>query len=284
MAFPYKTVLMVGCTAGLGLAMAERMIEHGSFIIGVGRRQDRLDAFVAKHGADRAAASRFDITDLDAIPAWAEGIIKAHPTLDCVILNSGIQRALDFASPASIDLSLVQLEINTNYTSYISLIKHLLPQLQSRAPDPAALVAVSSGLALVPIPRCANYCATKAALHSLMWSLRAQLAYDVRSRHVRVVEVIPPAVRTELHELQADLRAKGDTDFGLTIGEFMDGTAEGAGDGCWEGLVRGDEEIPVGPVKKGFGALEDARRGRFEGMVTAMMGQGAPYSSGGSAK
>lgn len=73
MVWSYKTVLMVGCTAGLGIAMAERMIENGSFVIAVGRRKDRLDDFASKHGADKVAISQFDITDVDGIKAWAEG-------------------------------------------------------------------------------------------------------------------------------------------------------------------------------------------------------------------
>lgn len=73
MGWPYKTVLMVGCTAGLGLAMAERMIEHGTFVIAVGRRKHRLYTFAAKHGPDRVATSQFDITDLEGINLWAEG-------------------------------------------------------------------------------------------------------------------------------------------------------------------------------------------------------------------
>ena len=64
--------LVVGCTAGLGVAMAERMIEHGSFIIAVGRRRDRLEAFLEKHGSDKVAISQFDITDIDGIKPWAE--------------------------------------------------------------------------------------------------------------------------------------------------------------------------------------------------------------------
>lgn len=72
MGFPYNTVLIVGCTAGIGLALAERMIENGIFVIAVGRRQERLDAFVAKHGSDKAAASQFDITKLDDIQGWVK--------------------------------------------------------------------------------------------------------------------------------------------------------------------------------------------------------------------
>ena len=94
-----------------------------------------------------------------------------YPGIDAVFLNSGIQRTLDFTKPTEIDIGRTVQELGTNYTSYLYLITYLLPQLQSRAPKPAALVGVSSGLALIPLPRCANYCATKAALHSLLWSV-----------------------------------------------------------------------------------------------------------------
>ncbi|KAH8160384.1 hypothetical protein CIB48_g7865 [Xylaria polymorpha] len=262
MGWPYKTVLMVGCTAGLGVVMAERMMENGSFVIAVGRRQDRLDEFAAKHGPDKVATSQFDISDLEAIKSWAEGIIDKHPSLDCVVLNAGIQRGLDFARPAAIDLGLVRKEIDTNYTSYVSLLAAFLPHLQGRAPSPAALLAVSSGLALVPLPRCANYCATKAALHALVWSLRAQLAADPASAHIKVVEVVPPAVQTELHELQPDMVAAGLANIGITVDEFIRD--------CWAGLEAGEEEILVGPLKTNFATLEDGRRAIFRNFVAGM--------------
>ena len=71
MPFPYKKVLITGATAGIGLALAERMIASGIFVIAVGRRAARLDALVAKHGADKVAAEVADVSDLDAIPGWA---------------------------------------------------------------------------------------------------------------------------------------------------------------------------------------------------------------------
>ncbi|KAI1747279.1 short chain dehydrogenase [Xylaria castorea] len=262
MGWSYKTVLMLGCTAGLGVAMADRMIENGSFVIAVGRRQDRLDEFAARHDPDKVATSQFDISDLDAIKSWAEETIKSHPSLDCIVLNAGIQRGLDFARPGEIDLGLVRKEIDTNYTSYISLLAAFLPHLQARAPAASAVLAVSSGLALVPLPRCANYCGTKAALHALVWSLRAQLGADEGSRHIKVVEIVPPAVQTELHELQPDMVAAGQANIGITIDEFIRD--------CWAGLEAGDEEILVGPLKANFANLEDGKRAVFKNFVAGM--------------
>ncbi|GAP84706.2 putative short chain dehydrogenase [Rosellinia necatrix] len=261
---------MVGCTAGLGVAMAERMIEHGTFVIAVGRRKDRLDDFAAKHGPDKVATSQFDITDLDGIKPWADGIAEKHATLDCVVLNAGMQRGVDFTRPEAVDLALVRREVDTNYTAQVALLAAFLPRLRARrgeegaaaAAAAAAVVMVSSGLALVPLPRCANYCATKAALHALAWSLRAQLAADPDSAHVKVIEIVPPAVQTELHELQDDLRAAGLANIGITIDEFMRD--------CWAGLERGDEEILVGPIRENFSALEDGRKAMFKHFLAAM--------------
>jgi NADP-dependent 3-hydroxy acid dehydrogenase YdfG len=72
MPFPYKNVLITGATSGIGRALAERMIASGIFVIAVGRRQDRLDELVAKHGSDKVAAEVFDVSDIDALGPWAK--------------------------------------------------------------------------------------------------------------------------------------------------------------------------------------------------------------------
>lgn len=72
MPFPHKTVLLTGATAGIGRALAQRMIENGVFVIAVGRRKERLLELEQKYGSDKCVAEEFDVTDLEALPAWAE--------------------------------------------------------------------------------------------------------------------------------------------------------------------------------------------------------------------
>lgn len=72
MPFPHKTVLVTGATAGIGRALSERMIENGVFVIAVGRRRERLEELVRKHGPEKVAAEAFDVADLGAIPGWAD--------------------------------------------------------------------------------------------------------------------------------------------------------------------------------------------------------------------
>ena len=132
MSLKYNKVLVIGATSGIGLAYAEKVIEDGKKAIVVGRRKENLDAFVEKHGNGKAEALVFDITKLDKIPQFAADITKKHPDLDCIILNSGIQRGFDFSKPETVDLSVLELEFTTNYLSYIALTHAFLPHFQKQ--------------------------------------------------------------------------------------------------------------------------------------------------------
>ncbi len=68
MPVPYKKVLVIGATSGIGKALAARLIQEGSTVIVVGRRKQNLVDFVHEHGKDKASAVPFDITELDKIP------------------------------------------------------------------------------------------------------------------------------------------------------------------------------------------------------------------------
>lgn len=71
MSFPYKHVLLVGATAGIGKGLADRLIKEGVKVTAVGRRQDRLDKFVKEHGESKASGIALDIGNLAAIPKFA---------------------------------------------------------------------------------------------------------------------------------------------------------------------------------------------------------------------
>lgn len=71
MPFPYKRVLVIGATSGIGEALASRFVAEGANVIAVGRRKENLEAFVHKHGKEKATAVPFDITELDKIANFA---------------------------------------------------------------------------------------------------------------------------------------------------------------------------------------------------------------------
>ena len=252
-------------------------------MVAVGRRKDKLDALVGRHGQDAVNAIEFDITKLSDIPSFVEGIINAHQDVDCVALNSGIQRKCDFSDPASIDIDTINLEFVTNYLSYLALTKAFLPFLQAKDGE-SALIYISSGLALVPIPRVANYCATKAALHQWILCLREQL----KSSKIKVVEIYPPAVQTELHDEKHQPDVKNGRAMGMPLDEFTNVVScpmltapfSSYADQmltalilqAYEGLAQGEEQIPVGFAVNPFNSFETKRQELFAQMVKATSG------------
>jgi NADP-dependent 3-hydroxy acid dehydrogenase YdfG len=70
--FPYKKVLLIGATSGIGLELANTLVKQGVHVIAVGRRQDRLDSFLASAGTEKASAAAFDIADLDHVANFAK--------------------------------------------------------------------------------------------------------------------------------------------------------------------------------------------------------------------
>jgi len=213
MTFPYKKVAVFGATAGIGKALAERFIANGIFVIAIGRRKERLADLVHQYGHEKVEASPFDVTKLESIPNYVLHLTSTHPDLDLIFLNSGIQRPVNFTKPDSVNLDIIQEEFVTNYLSPVALTKGFLPHLLSRAKEgkTAGILYTTSGLALVPISTVPNYCATKAAMHSMILTLRDQLS----NTGVKVLELYPPAVQTELH-------GEHGKHIGMPLDEFTD--------------------------------------------------------------
>jgi len=83
MPFIYKKVLVIGATSGIGEALASRLVQEGASVIVCGRRKERLEAFVHKHGKDKASAVPFDITELDKLPAFVTKLVLVLQLLVC---------------------------------------------------------------------------------------------------------------------------------------------------------------------------------------------------------
>ncbi|KAF1832231.1 NAD(P)-binding protein [Decorospora gaudefroyi] len=255
MSFQYNKVLVIGATSGIGWALAEKIVEDGKHAIIVGRRQEKLNEFQKKHGSDKVDTMVFDISKLDEIPKFVKDVTTKHPDLTAIFLNSGIQRGFDFSQPETIDLNLVEMEFRVNYLSYMHLTTALIPFLQQQqAEKQTALIYTTSGLALLPMPRCPNYCASKAALHHMILVLRHQLANGPGNIHV--VEIFPPAVQTELHDAKHQPDIKDGGSVGMPLEDFTEEV--------WRGLVEGKEQVPVGLSVKAFEGFEDRRQEMFK--------------------
>jgi len=233
-----NTVLITGGATGIGLALAETSVTHGNEVVVCGRRRDKLA--LAKGRVPQIHVRVCDVSKPSARRALGDWSVARFPRLNVLVNNAGVQWAVDFRKGAQ-DLPHVDEELATNLAAPIHLSALLIPHLERR--KAAALVNISSGLgstlAAVPV-----YSATKAALHSLSLSMRHQL----RDTTVRVFEVAPPIVETELARGR---RRPTEADHTMTAGAVAAGIVDA--------LARDRYEEPLGAAAN----LHDKRDALF---------------------
>ncbi|MBD1867160.1 SDR family oxidoreductase [Cyanobacteria bacterium FACHB-471] len=184
-----NTILITGGTSGIGRALAEEFHRRGNQVIIAGRRQHLLDEITAAHLGMRGI--QLDVEDPGAVDSFASQMQEQFPKLNVLINNAGISRTEDFTADA-IDFSVTRSIIHTNIIGVLHLTAALLPTLKQQ-PN-STIITTTSGLAFVPRAAFPTYCASKAFLHSWLQSLRSQL----RETSVKVLELAPPYVQTEL--------------------------------------------------------------------------------------
>lgn len=178
-------ILITGGASGIGLGLTERFIQENNTVIICGRRAD-----VLKEVEDTFPSVITKVCNLslesERITLY-EWIAKEHPDLNVLVNNAGIQNWMevsdnDFYAKASH-------EINTNVLAPIHLISLFI-----NLPSLATIINVTSGLAFVPLTKVPVYCATKAFFHSFTLSLR----HTLKAKAIEVIEMIPPALNTDL--------------------------------------------------------------------------------------
>jgi uncharacterized oxidoreductase len=248
MSFTNRTILITGGNSGIGRALAEALHAGGNRIIVTGRKPESLAETLAANPG--IAGYALDVTDTQAVSAFAKQVVADHPDLDTVILNAGIMEPEDFTAEA-ISLDVAQRTIATNLLAPMQLAAALLPHL--RAQPRAALITVSSGLAFVPLASTPAYSASKAAIHSWTQSLRHQL----RETSVAVHEIAPPLVATELTPGQSKVAAA------LPLQDFTDEVVS----------IMSRDEVPGEILVERVHFLRGAEaEGRFESVFGALNG------------
>ena len=184
-----NTVLITGGGSGIGFELARQLQALGNTVIITGRDQARLDA--AKKLLPQVHAFKSDVSDPKAIAALQKAVTKQFPALNVLVNNAGVMRKIDLHAGGDGLDDLTQ-EVAINLEGPIRMVQAFLPHL--KAQPAAAIINVTSGLALVPLPIAPVYCATKAGLRSYTQSLRVQL----KRTAVGVFELAPPLTQTEL--------------------------------------------------------------------------------------
>lgn len=183
-----KTVLVTGATSGFGEAAVHSFAGAGWKVIATGRRAERLDALVAKHGADKVHPAVFDVRDEATRDAVLEALPAAFRGIDVLINNAGL--ALGTKPAQQADVAQWKTMIDTNITALVSLTHKLLPTLIERK---GAIINLSSVAATYPYTGGNVYGGTKAFVKQFSLGLRS----DLHGTGVRVTSIEPGMAETE---------------------------------------------------------------------------------------
>lgn len=191
-----NTILITGGTSGFGLEFATRLLAMGNTVIITGRDQSKLD--LTKKKLPGIHTFQSDVSDPAAIEALFEKVSSQFPALNILINNAGEMRKISLHD-TSLDLENITREIEINLMGPIRMIRQFLPHLKTK--NTAAILNVTSGIAIAPFPVSPVYGAAKSGLRSYTQSLRVQL----KNTNVKVFELIAPAAKTPLGDQFDDL-------------------------------------------------------------------------------
>ena len=185
-----KRMVITGGTSGIGYALAERSAASGADVLICGRDGERVADVAARLGVHGTAC---DVGAEGQRPILLEAADEHLGGVDILVHNAGVQRELDLTGCVG-DNDICR-ELEVNLAGPIRLTALAVPQLLAAASTSgAALVFVTSVLALAPKASAPVYCPSKAGLRSFAKVMRAQLG----PLGVRVLEVMPPVVDTAM--------------------------------------------------------------------------------------
>jgi uncharacterized oxidoreductase len=211
-------ILVTGGATGIGLALAKRFTEEDNTVIICGRRESAL-----KDAAEKLPSlitKTCNLSQVDERVALYNWIAKEHSDLNVLVNNAGIQQWMGISDDDFFQRAKEEIAINIEAPVHLTSLFLKLPSINT-------IINVGSGLAFAPLAKVPVYCASKAFIHSFTRSLR----HLVKSKNIEVIELIPPALNT-------DLGGKGIHDSFPPVSGFIEAS--------FEQLKQGEAEITYG--------------------------------------
>lgn len=231
-------ILITGGASGIGLGLTQRFIEENNTVIICGRRESVLNEVKAQFPS--VLIKVCDLSVEAERVALYEWINENHSDLNVLINNAGIQKWVsatdaDFYESAKTEIS-TNIEAPLHLTSLFMNLKSL-----------TTVMNVTSGLAFSPFAKVPVYSATKAFFRSFTLSLR----HILKSKNIEVIEIIPPALNT-------DLGGAGLHDAHPSVSSFIES--------IFEQLKEGKEELTFGTSETRLNASAEDLRNHFKAM------------------
>ncbi|MDW7645078.1 MAG: SDR family oxidoreductase [Desulfuromonadales bacterium] len=222
-----KTAFVSGANGGIGEALVRELLKRGAAKIYAAVRRVESAKALTQLDAEKVVPVQLDITDEASIAAAA-----AHcPDIDLLFNNAGCNRVTSLMSPEA--LQAARLEMGINYFGTLAMCQAFAPLLKARG---GGLIAnVCSIIGLVNLPANGTYCASKAAVHSMIQGIRAELS----PQNIQVIGIYP-----------------GPVDTAMTAGQDMPkATSQEVAFTICNGVEAGDEYIFPDPMSKEVSAM-----------------------------
>ena len=231
-------ILITGGATGIGLGLTERFIKENNTVIICGRRESVLQEVVAKFPT--VITKQCDLAidaEREELYQW---VLKNHSDLTVLINNAGIQHWMNVSDNDFFKRAKDEIATNIEAPLHLTSLFINLPSLKT-------IVNVTSGLSFVPLTKTPVYSATKAFFHSFTLSLRHLL----KSKNIEVIEIIPPALNT-------DLGGKGLHDSAPPVSDFIES--------IFDQLKKGSNELTFGFSEAMVKATPDDLKNAFNRM------------------
>jgi uncharacterized oxidoreductase len=194
-------ILITGGATGIGLGLTRRFVQEGSEVIICGRRETALKDVVAE--LPDVITRVADLSTSNGRVELFDWIVQEHPDTNVLVNNAGIQQWMSIEDADFYQRAKIEIATNVEAPVHLTALFVELGALDT-------IMNVTSGLSFAPLAKTPVYSATKAFFHSFTLSIR----HILKSKGIEVIEIIPPAINT-------DLGGKGIHDFAPPVSDFI---------------------------------------------------------------
>lgn len=197
----YKIAIVTGGASGIGLAIAEKFIKNNISTIIIRRNKNRLDAAHKKLGS-LCIPVAFDLSDISAIPALINELVKEHKRIDILVNNAGINLKKDFEEVTDDEFQKV---MHTNVTAMFTLSREVVKCMIEK--KRGSIINISSMASQYGLPKVIAYSASKAAIEGMTRAMAVELS----PKGIRVNCIAPGFIATDMSAkaLNNDKERKG---------------------------------------------------------------------------
>jgi len=189
-----RSVLITGCSSGIGLASALEMKARGWRVFATARKPEDIARLKDEHGLE---SLHLDYAEPDSIAEAAAHVLEATGGALTALFNNGAYGQPGAVEDVTPDVLRAQFEANV--IGWHDLTRRVIPAMRARGQG--RIVQCSSVLGLIAAPYRGAYCASKFAIEALTDVLRIELAGS--GIHVSLIEPGPIATRFIEHAVEA---------------------------------------------------------------------------------